>query len=74
MANQNAWVKVMFEVTFDSVPIVIVTPVKNSSTSTHFFVEIRNITPEGFEFRAINYDGSGHALTADSVNWLSFVS
>ncbi len=33
MANQNAWVKVMFEVSFDSIPIVEVTPLKNSFTS-----------------------------------------
>jgi hypothetical protein len=71
--NQDKWVQVIFPVEFDAVPIVVVTPVKVSTTSGHFFVEVRNITTTGFEFRAINHDGTGHGNTTDMVNWIAIV-
>ncbi len=71
--NENKWVLVTFPVPFENIPIVIATPVKVSSTSGHFFVEIRNVTTTGFEFRAVNHDGTGHGNTVDRINWFAFV-
>ena len=54
--NVAGWVKVTFPKPFTNIPTLIASPVKDDASSTDFFVQTRNITVSGFEFKAT--DGS----------------
>ena len=55
--NGAGWVKVTFPKAFTVIPKLVVSGVKDDSTSPDFFVETRSITVSGFEFKTI--DGGG---------------
>ncbi len=65
-------VSVTFNVPFDTIPIVVASPVKNSSGDGKFVVNIKSITNNGFDFITVNnVDGGVHNVAEDQITWIA---
>ena len=70
--NGAGWVKVTFPKAFAVIPKLTATGVKDDSTSLDFFVQTRNITVNGFEFKTTDaVGGIDHTSTKDFIMWMA---